>query len=109
MSPIYVMIDSTATGNRIKELMDKNGVSVNDLREACGFERPQAIYKWLSGKSLPARDNMLIVSRLLHTTIDDILVTNEDVFVLGERPPLPLQATCPQGELYIWTMTGYTV
>ena len=87
MSPIYVMIDSTATGNRIKELMDKNGVSVNDLREACGFERPQAIYKWLSGKSLPAMDNMVIVSRLLHTTIDDILVTNEDVFVLGESDP----------------------
>ena len=79
MEPIYVMIDLTATGNRIKELMVENKVSVSDLQEACGFERPQAIYKWLSGKSLPSMDNMVIIRIMLHTTIDDIIVisTNE--------------------------------
>ena len=78
MSPIYVMIDLTATGNRIKELMVENKVNVSDLQKACGFERPQAIYKWLSGKSLPSMDNMVIIRIILHTTIDDILVINTD-------------------------------
>ncbi len=80
MSPIYVMIDLTATGNRIKELMVENKVSVSDLQKACGFERPQAIYKWLSGKSLPSMDNMVIIRIILHTTIDDILVINTDEY-----------------------------
>ena len=78
MSPIYVMIDLTATGNRIKELMVENKVSVSDLQKSCGFERPQAIYKWLSGKSLPSMDNMVIIRIIPHTTIDDILVINTD-------------------------------
>lgn len=79
MAPIYVMINPAETGNHIRSLMDINGLSVRDVQEACGFERPQAVYKWLSGKSLPTIDNMLILSRILHTSIDNILVTNEDV------------------------------
>ena len=73
------MIDLTATGKRIKQLMMENHVTVKDLQEACGLERPQAIYKWLSGKSLPSMDNMVIIRIMLHTTIDDIIVisTNE--------------------------------
>lgn len=74
MSPIYVMIDLVATGNRIKELMELNDVKVCDLQKACGFERPQAVYKWLSGKSLPSMENMVVIRIMLHTTIDDILV-----------------------------------
>ena len=80
MSPIYVMIDLVATGNRIKELMELNDVKVCDLQKACGFERPQAVYKWLSGKSLPSMDNMVIIRIILHTTIDDILVINTDEY-----------------------------
>ena len=81
MSPIYVMIDPIATGNRIKELMELNDVKVCDLQKACGFERPQAVYKWLNGKSLPSMDNMVIIRIILHTTIDDILVINMNEFV----------------------------
>ena len=80
MSPIYVMIDLTATGKRIKQLMMENHVTVKDLQEACGLERPQAIYKCLSGKSLPSMDNMIIIRIMLRTSIDDILVTNVDEY-----------------------------
>lgn len=37
----------------------------------------QAVYKWLSGSSLPSLDNMVILSRILHTSIEDILVVEE--------------------------------
>lgn len=44
-----------------------------------GFENPQAVYKWLAGRSLPSIDNFIILSRLLHTNIEDILVIDGDI------------------------------
>ena len=49
------------------------------FRFLCNKSLPQAIYKWLSGKSLPRIDNFIILSRLLHTTIEDILVIDGDI------------------------------
>ena len=48
-----------------------------------GFENPQAIYKWISGKSLPSLDNFIILSRLLHASIEDILVVDGDIVRFG--------------------------
>ena len=44
-----------------------------------GFENPQAIYKWISGRSLPSLDNFVILSRLLHTSIA-VSYTHLDVY-----------------------------
>ena len=74
MEPVYVSIQQDETGNRIKELIDSNGYSVRDIQEFMGFDNPQAVYKWLKGKSMPSLDNLLILSKVLHTSIDDILV-----------------------------------
>lgn len=51
-------------------------------QNAMGFENPQAIYKWLSGRSLPSLDNFVILSRLLHTSMEDILVIDGDIVLL---------------------------
>lgn len=53
-----------------------------DVQNAMGFENPQAIYKWLSGRSLPSLDNFVILSRLLHTSMEDILVIDGDIVLL---------------------------
>ena len=37
------------------------------------------VYKWISGGSLPSLDNFVILSRLLHTSIEDILVIDGDI------------------------------
>ena len=79
MRPMYLSIRQEATGKRIKELLHDNGYSVKDIQEVMGFENPQAVYKWLSGKSLPSLDNLLILSKLLHTSIEDILVVDGDI------------------------------
>ena len=79
MKPVYLSIQQEATGRRMKELLRKNGYSVKDIQEAMGFESPQAVYKWLSGRSLPNLDNFLILSRILHTSIEDILVIDGDI------------------------------
>lgn len=79
MKPIYLSIQQQATGNRIRELLKENGYTVKDIQEAMGFENPQAVYKWISGRSLPSIDNFLILSKVLHTSIEDILVVDGDV------------------------------
>ena len=83
MKPMYLQVLQTETGKRIKKLLVENGYTVKDVQSAMGFENPQAIYKWLSGKSLPSLDNFVILSRLLHTSIEDILVIDGDVFSWG--------------------------
>lgn len=79
MEPMYLSIQQKETGKRIKKLLMQNGYTVKDVQNVMGFENPQAIYKWISGRSLPSLDNFVILSRLLHTSIDDILVVDGDI------------------------------
>ena len=72
-------IDLALTGANIMKLRKAAGLSVHDLQSSFGFNSPQAIYKWISGRSLPSLDNFVILSRLLHTSIEDILVVDGDV------------------------------
>lgn len=78
MQPIYLSIQPEETGKRIKQLLAEQGYTIRDIQGAFGFENPQAIYKWISGKSLPSIDNFVILSKLLHTSIDNILVIDGD-------------------------------
>ena len=61
MEPVYVSIRPTETGKRIKRLLLENGYTIREIQGAFGFENPQAIYKWISGKSLPSLDNFIIM------------------------------------------------
>ena len=79
MEPMYLSIRTKETGKKIKTLLMENGYTVRDIQDACGFENPQAIYKWISGRTLPSLDNFIILSRLLHTSIEDILVVDGDI------------------------------
>ncbi len=79
MEPMYLSIQQKETGKQIKKLLMENGYTVKDVQNAMGFENPQAIYKWISGRSLPSLDNFVILSRLLHISIEDILVVDGDV------------------------------
>ena len=64
MEPMYLQVLQKETGRQIKKLL---------------VENPQAVYKWISGRSLPSLDNFVILSRLLHTSIEDILVIDGDI------------------------------
>ena len=85
MEPIYLSIQPQATGKRIKGLLNERGYSVKDVQNALGFENPQAVYKWLSGKSLPSLDNFVILSKLLNTRMEDILVIDGDIVFFYSR------------------------
>ena len=76
-----VFVDPTGKDWRThkKSCFLEQGYTIREIQGAFGFENPQAIYKWLSGKSLPSIDNFIILSRLLHTSIEDILVIDGDI------------------------------
>ena len=80
MTPIYIMIDQEETGRNILDLMHRQGLKVRDIQEACGFEQPQAVYKWIHGQSLPSIDNLLILAKLFGSTVEGILATSGDAF-----------------------------
>ena len=72
------VIDLAATGRNITNLRTKAGISVRDLQAVMGFTNPQAIYKWQNGCCLPSIDNLVILAAVFGTTIDDILVCEEE-------------------------------
>ena len=63
----------------ILTIWSQSAASNREIQGAFGFENPQAIYKWIAGKSLPSLDNFIILSRLLHTSIENILVIDGDI------------------------------
>ena len=68
------VINLVKTGKNIKSLMARSNISVLQLQDILGFTSPQAIYKWFWGQSLPSVDNLVILSRVLKVSIEDILV-----------------------------------
>lgn len=73
MEQMCVMVDSVETGRRIKKKLEESGYTVKDVQKVMGFNHSAAVYKWLSGKSMPSIDSLIILSRMLHTSIDDLL------------------------------------
>ena len=74
----YPVLDARATGARIKELRKARHLTVEDVAGFMGFESEQAVYKWQRGDSLPTVDNLYALSRLLHTSVDDILIGEKE-------------------------------
>lgn len=74
----YPVIDTVATGERIKRLRKARNLRVEDISEYMGFESDQAVYKWQRGDSMPTLDNMLALARLFEISIEDILVERDE-------------------------------
>ncbi len=74
MTTVVPMIDMTATGANIRALIRSKGLRVTDVQHICGFNTPQAIFKWMRGDALPSIDNLVILAHVLEVTVDEILV-----------------------------------
>ena len=70
-------LDVHNTANNIKSLREKAGLSVKDLQDVFGFNTPQAIYKWQSGRALPTIDNLVVLASVLNVPMDSIVATVE--------------------------------
>lgn len=67
-------VDLEGTGMRITLMRKAHRLSVRDLADMLGFNSVQSIYKWQRGECLPTIDNLIVLSRIFETAIDDILV-----------------------------------
>ena len=76
MSTAPPKIDAIATGANIRALIKNKGLKVADVQNRCGFNTPQAIFKWMRGDAMPTIDNMVILAHLLDVTIDKIIILN---------------------------------
>ena len=74
---INVGVNAKETGKKNRKLMDLRGLNVVAIREACGLESTQAIYKWLRGDSMPSIDNLVVLRTVLDVPIDEILVCDD--------------------------------
>lgn len=71
-------INMVKTGQNITRLREQAGLSVRELQEAFGFATPQAVYKWQHGTALPTIDNLVVLAMLLHVSMDDIIVVEQN-------------------------------
>lgn len=71
-------IDLPRTGRNIAYLRKRSNISVRELQCILGFSTPQAIYKWQHGECLPTVDNLLILSRVFHVGLEDLLIVDEE-------------------------------
>ena len=74
----YPVLDTKATGARIRELRKERHLKVEDVARFMGFESEQAVYKWQRGDSLPTVDNLYALSRLFGTSVDNRLRGNKE-------------------------------
>ena len=68
------VIDLKATGEKIRDLKEKAGMTAKDLQKAFGFASPYPVYKWQNGQNLPTLDNLVILAGLFGVKMDDIVV-----------------------------------
>ena len=69
-------INMAATGANIKALLKARGLMVADVQNRCGFNTPQAVFKWMRGDAMPTIDNLVILAHMLGVTIDQIIIIN---------------------------------
>ena len=70
----FPTINTRATGERIRELRKGNKLSVKEIQKFLGLATNQSVYKWESGASMPTLDNIVVLAKVLDTTIDNIIV-----------------------------------
>ena len=68
-----VTIDMKGTGNKIRDMRKKTGMTIKQIQDACGISAA-AVCKWQNGQALPSIDNLLILSVLWNVKMDDLVV-----------------------------------
>lgn len=72
-------INMQKTGENIRYLRKKSGLTVRKVQKTFGFTTAQAIYKWENGRSIPSVDNLVALSDLFNVSIEDILIVERNI------------------------------
>ena len=79
---IIRVLDTVATGRKIKELRKGKKITVEKIGEYLNLS-DQAIYKWQRGDSAPTIDNLLMLSEILDVSLDELVQTKEVEYGIG--------------------------
>lgn len=71
-------INMKKTGIRIQEYAGNYGYSVKYIQEYLGLSCPQPVYRWYKGQILPSVDNLLKLSELFHTHMENLIVKDKE-------------------------------
>lgn len=71
---IYPVVDAEATGKRIREVMNDQEITPTMIQKVLGGVSLQGIYKWFNGQAMPKLDSFAVISNMLNTPIDDLIV-----------------------------------
>lgn len=69
----YPTINKEETGNFLRNLLTKRGISIKKVQEYLGLACVQSIYHWLDGKKLPSLDNLYALSQFLQVPMDTLV------------------------------------
>ena len=69
----YPVIDVTATGRNIGNIIHGSGNTVADVADYLGATT-SLVYRYMRGDVLPSTDRLLALSVYLHVSINDLLV-----------------------------------
>ena len=70
--------------NRLQKLRKENGYSQEELADKLGISR-QAVSKWERAESSPDTDNLIVLARLYHISLDELLYDNESNEEIRDR------------------------
>lgn len=74
----YPNINMEKTGILLRDKVSEQGYTVKDIQKYLGLSCPQPIYRWFKGKVLPSLDHLLMLSRILHVHMEELLVLEID-------------------------------
>lgn len=68
-------INMKKTGININNKILCKNKSIKEISEILGFSSTRSVYKWLSGQTLPSLDSLLVLSEVLETTMDELIIS----------------------------------
>ena len=72
----YPHIDMYKTGQNMKNMMQRRGLTVRNLQEYLKLATPQSIYHWFEGRNLPTIDNLYAFGCVLITLVIGSFIGN---------------------------------
>ena len=73
------IIDVAKTSKKLKEIREKQKISISELQQVFNMQNPQSIYTWENPESkyLPCIDNFVTLSKLYKVSIDELIILKE--------------------------------
>ena len=78
---MFPTINLRETGVNLHRIMDKCGITPNDVKEFLNLGTVHSVYNWCNGLNMPTIDNLYALSQLLQVPIDEIICGNRNAII----------------------------